>query len=144
MVVVLGLHKVLETRWRDIYHSEHDSLILSAPGLVYDVLFLLLDEYEWLYLVASSSLALVFVFVFIALIWILCLRPPIRNIKLLVSITLWRGHVSENTKCTIHRTLPFSFTSYPPCVTHRTNSALLPTLVFLPRIEPSSFALYRA
>jgi hypothetical protein len=36
---------------------------------------------------------------------------------------------------------PSGITSYPACVTHRTISAIIPILVFLPRIQLSSLAL---
>lgn len=37
--------------------------------------------------------------------------------------------------------LPLSFTSYPAWVTHLINSAFDPTVVLLPKMHPSSFAL---
>lgn len=39
------------------------------------------------------------------------------------------------------RCLPLSPTSYPDCVIHFANCDLVPTLVFLPKMHPSSFTL---
>ena len=93
-------------------------------------------------LIGLLRVSVLVIFIFIVLIQILRLCPPVRDIKLFISIAFWRN-VSESKRYTVFKALPFSFTSYPPCVTQRTNSALLPTFVFLPRMEPSSFALYQ-
>ena len=53
---------------------------------------------------------------------------------------LWRAGMSaEHVES--KKNIPPVSTSYPACVKLRTSSALAPTLVFLPKIHPSSFAL---
>ena len=66
------------------------------------------------------------------------LTPPISRSELL----LWEAMLRKrNTSRQTQPFIPPASTSYPACVKLRTSSALEPTLVFLPKIHPSTLAL---
>ena len=66
---------------------------------------------------------------------------PVGYLELLVPKVLWMQHERSPPAKTVEATVPPAGTSYPGWVMQRESSAFAPTLVYVPRMQPSSFAL---
>lgn len=69
------------------------------------------------------------------------LRAPLSNPTLPTSRFEWLLPGRLSPEHTNHGILPPASASYPACVKLRKSSALAPTFVFLPKMQPSSLAL---